>query len=314
MTPDHTVPSTTFKGDRRAPVRFARFEAGGVAGHGLVHGDSVTKVDCTWAEGLELLADGDSESLARKQLAPPLPLAHVTLLAPVDAGSDIHCVGLNYVEHQREAGELVDGPADAPIIFAKTLRAVASPGAELALPTALSAEFDWEAELGVVIGRDGSNIEPERCWEHVAGYCVVNDITARDLQVQHKQWHLGKNAAGSSPVGPWVLERDALAVPPDVEVSLAINGVTKQRARTSQLIYDIPSLVTLLSSIMTLRVGDIIATGTPSGVGFKRLPPEYLTDGDVVTTSIEGVGSLVNVVRTAAGVDSGRSSASAVPA
>jgi acylpyruvate hydrolase len=297
MSPDAT---SAFLADRMGgePVRFARFELDGRPSCGIVVSDSVMPVDCSWTEGLGLLANGSVEELLGLRAGRTESLDAVTLLAPIDDGADIHCVGLNYLEHQREAGDLVDSPPDAPIIFGKTARAMAAPFAELVLPRHISREFDWEVELGVVIGKDGHGIGMAEVWDYVAGYCVVNDITARDLQTRHKQWHLGKNVVGSTPIGPWVVGRDSFATPPDLEVSLTVNGQTKQKARTSQLIYDIPCLISLLSEIMTLQVGDVIATGTPSGVGFKREPAEYLEDGDVMETVIEGVGTLVNVIRT----------------
>jgi 2-keto-4-pentenoate hydratase/2-oxohepta-3-ene-1,7-dioic acid hydratase in catechol pathway len=284
----------------REPIRFARFELDGQPLCGIVVSDTVTPVDCSWHEGLGLLANGSAEELLGLRVGTSASLDDVVLLASIDDTADIHCVGLNYLEHQREAGDLVDSPSDAPIIFGKTARAMAAPYAELVLSPRVSLEFDWEVELGVVIGKDGSDIGVADVWDYVAGYCVVNDVTARDLQTRHKQWHLSKNVVGSTPIGPWVVGRDSIAIPPDLEVSLTVNGQTKQKARTSQLIYDIPCLISLLSEIMTLRVGDVIATGTPSGVGFKRQPPEYLVDGDVMETAIESVGTLVNVVRTSA--------------
>jgi acylpyruvate hydrolase len=284
--------------DRRSPLALTRYLSGGVVKTGLVEDDSVTEVGWSWSAALGLLAYGDADRLLTKRLGPAEPLASVVLLAPLDADGDVYCVGLNYIEHQREAAELVDAPTEEPIIFAKSRRAIAAPHAELTLLEATSSEFDWEAELGVVIGRDATAIAASDAWAHVAGYCVVNDVTARDLQMRHKQWHLGKNVLASTPIGPWVVERDSLPIPPDVELSLSVNGVDKQRGRSSELIHSIPALIQLLSSVMSLRAGDIIATGTPSGVGFKRQPPEFLRDGDVMETTITGVGTLTNVVRT----------------
>jgi acylpyruvate hydrolase len=293
--------AATSKGDQE--LRFARFSSDGIDKSGIVHGDSIVEVSCPWAGGLGLLADGREDELLGLEIGPPIPIATVRLLAPIELGADIHCVGLNYHEHRAEARDLVDSQSDVPIIFAKTLRAVVGPGAELLLPATTSVEFDWEAELGVVIGKLAHDVAANDVWQYVAGYCVVNDVTARDLQMRHKQWHLGKNVIGSTPIGPWVVARDALTTPPDVEISLTINGIVKQSARTSQLIYDIPTLIVLLSKIMTLQPGDIIATGTPSGVGYKRVPPEYLSEGDVVETVIDQVGTLVNVVRTTTELD-----------
>ena len=285
--------------DRGRPVVLARFLSGGERKTGLVEDESVSELDVPWNTALGMMAEGAAERLlGARWPGRAEPLGAVTLLPPLDTDADVYCVGLNYPEHQREAGDLVDGPAEEPIIFAKTYRSIAAPDAELVLPKTISSEFDWEVELGVVIGRDALAVTAGGAWAYVAGYCVVNDVTARDLQTRHKQWHLGKNALASTPIGPWVVERDALTTPPDVELSLSVNGVEKQRGRTSQLIHSVPALIELLSSVMSLRAGDIIATGTPAGVGYKRQPPEFLTDGDVMTTTVSGVGTLSNVVRT----------------
>jgi 2-keto-4-pentenoate hydratase/2-oxohepta-3-ene-1,7-dioic acid hydratase in catechol pathway len=277
----------------------ARYLSDGVVKTGLVQDRWISEIDLSWTTALNLLADGDNDVLLEaRRSGRRAPLDADMLLPPLDPAADVYCVGLNYFEHQQEAGDLVDRIADDPIIFAKSPRAIAAPYGDLILPHSTSSEFDWEVELGVVIGRDSAGTSAYDAWDLVAGYCVVNDITARDLQVRHQQWHLGKNIPRSTPIGPWVAGRSSLRTPPDVELSLSVNGVEKQKGRSSQLIHSIPLLIELLSSVVSLRAGDIIATGTPSGVGFKRQPPEFLEDGDVMTAAIGGVGSLTNVVRT----------------
>jgi 2-keto-4-pentenoate hydratase/2-oxohepta-3-ene-1,7-dioic acid hydratase in catechol pathway len=297
MTNGHPYRSGRAGAKKGSPIHLARYHSEGTVKTGLVEDEWVREVDVPWSSALSLLAEGEAlpetgQSGSRE------PLDAVTLLPTLEPDADVYCVGLNYLEHQREAADLVDSVAEEPIIFAKSYRAIAAPHGELVLPRATSVEFDWEVELGVVIGRGGVGISRDDAWRLVAGYCVVNDVTARDLQTRHKQWHLGKNVSESTPIGPWVVGRDALSTPPDVELSLSVNGVEKQRGRSSQLIHTIPDLIELLSSVTSLRPGDIIATGTPSGVGFKRQPPEFLEDGDVMTATISGVGSLTNVIRT----------------
>ncbi|MCU1453686.1 MAG: 5-carboxymethyl-2-hydroxymuconate delta-isomerase [Acidimicrobiales bacterium] len=282
--------------------RLVRFAREGSTSVGLVVGDEVVELALGWSAALACLGAGDRAGLDASCVGAPLPLASVALQAPLEHDSDVYCVGLNYLEHRREAVELVDELPAVPIIFAKSPRAMAPPTADLLLPRHVSAEFDFEAELGVVIGLDAVDVAEEDAWRHVAGYCVINDITARDLQRAHQQWHLGKNVPASTPIGPWVIGRDALPLPPDVEVTLSVNGVEKQRSRTSLLIHGLPELVALLSRVTHLRAGDVIATGTPAGVGFKRTPPEFLQDGDVVVTDIAGVGRLTNRVRTTGSV------------
>jgi 2-keto-4-pentenoate hydratase/2-oxohepta-3-ene-1,7-dioic acid hydratase in catechol pathway len=285
------VPQTT---------RLVRYEFDGAPANGLVVDDEVVRLDIGWRAALGLACDGDIDAMWAASTGDRAALDSVELLPCVDDGVEVYCVGLNYLEHQREAADLVDSIRDVPIIFGKSLRALTAPGADLVLPKDVSSEFDWEVELGVVIGRTAVDVAGADAWRHIAGYCVVNDITARDLQKRHQQWHLGKNVVRSTPVGPWVVARGDLDSPPDLEVSLRVNGVQKQVARTCDLIHDIPELVSLLSRITTLQPGDIIATGTPVGVGYKRTPPEFLSDGDVVETTVEGVGTLRNTVRTVA--------------
>lgn len=289
-----------------ADVRLVRVALDGEVVTGLVLGDEIVELGLSWNAALAALADGAGDTLVPASGARRVPLDGTTLEMPLERDGEVYCVGLNYRAHEAEASELVDEVRLVPIIFVKSHRAMAPPAAELPLPSSISEEFDWEVELGVVIGRDAVDVEPEDAWSYVAGYCVVNDITARDVQKRHQQWHLGKNAPDSTPIGPWVVARDSLPVPIDVQVRLLVNGVEKQCSQTSLLIHDIPKLISLLSRTTTLRPGDVIATGTPSGVGFVRVPPEFLRDGDVVEAIVDRVGSLTNVVRTGAASGAGR--------
>jgi 2-keto-4-pentenoate hydratase/2-oxohepta-3-ene-1,7-dioic acid hydratase in catechol pathway len=204
---------------------------------------------------------------------------------------------MNYIAHEAEAGKTLGAPRpERPVVFDKQVEAMADPDEVVHLDSALSTEFDWEAELAVVIGRPGRNIAPELVRGHVAGYTVLNDVTARDLQRGHVQWFLGKNIHRSSPVGPWVATADEIAYPPDLELTMTVNGVEKQHARTSELIFDIDTFVSTVSRYVKLEVGDVFATGTPAGVGFTRTPPEFLRAGDVMVAEIESIGQLRNVV------------------
>jgi len=283
-------------------VRLVRAELDGAVVPAMVVGDEVVEVAGSWTDALASMAAGESAAIRPAPGARRAPLATARLDMPIERDAVVYCVGLNYREHAAEAAELADRDRDqpAPIIFVKSPRAMVAPGADLLLPRSVSVEFDWEVELGVVIGAPAVDVPPERAWEYVAGYTVVNDITARDLQKRHQQWHLGKNAPASTPIGPWVIERSAFAWPIDVEVQLLVNGVEKQRSMTSLLLHTIPDLLALLSRTTTLQPGDVIATGTPAGVGFVRVPREFLVDGDVVETVVGGVGALTNVVRTPA--------------
>ncbi|MCB8985504.1 MAG: fumarylacetoacetate hydrolase family protein [Ardenticatenaceae bacterium] len=229
-----------------------------------------------------------------------LPLAGASLLAPIPVPRrNIMCLGLNYVEHAQESytarGQETKIP-DFPIVFTKATTAVTGPGAAIPYNPAVSDKIDWEAEMGVIIGRSGKNLSPDEAMAHVFGYTIINDVSARDLQVQHKQYFKGKSLDGSCPMGPWIITADELPDPHGLNISSRVNGVTKQSSNTSLMIFNVPAILYHLSRGMTLLPGDIIATGTPSGVGFARNPPEFLSPGDVVECEVEGVGVLRNIL------------------
>ncbi len=259
---------------------------------GRIDGDVVVEVAGSLDDlvrGGEAVPTGRTFSLAEAQLVAPVPERCRGLL----------CTGINYLAHQEEsAAEFAAQVPDAPIFFLKTLSALTGPFSDLVLSTDVSSEFDWEVELAVVIGRGGRDIAVEDAADHVFGYTVVNDITARDLQKRHQQWLLGKNVDRSTPVGPWIVTADEFGYPPSLGLSLRVNGEQKQASDTTLMIFDIATQISILSRSMALEPGDVISTGTPSGVGFTRTPAEFLRDGDVVEASVDGVGTLRNVVRT----------------
>ncbi|MDJ0387453.1 fumarylacetoacetate hydrolase family protein [Roseomonas sp. E05] len=234
------------------------------------------------------------------------PLDPAMLLAPLPKPPrNIFCVGKNYHAHAREfAGSGYDssaaGAADAipssPIIFSKPFTSISGPAADIPLVPGLDAGVDYEAELAVVIGKGGRAIAKADAMAHVFGYTVVNDVTARDLQQKHKQWLLGKGIDGFCPMGPWIVtadEVDAAAM----RVTCTVNGEARQDASTADLIFDIPTLIETISLSTALLPGDVIATGTPEGVGIGSKPPRFLRDGDVVECAISGIGSIRNTVR-----------------
>lgn len=226
-------------------------------------------------------------------------LADVQLCAPLVPQKNVFCVGRNYLEHAREgaraAGKELKLP-DVPTFFTKAPTAIADPGATLTLLKAVSNEYDWEAELAVVIGKHGRDIPEESALEYVFGYTCLNDLTARDLQRAHGQWFKGKSLDHSCPVGPWVVTADEIPDPQNLAIQLTVNGAVKQSANTSSMIFSVARIISELSKGMTLEPGDIIATGTPEGVGFARTPPEFLKDGDTVEITIAGIGTLHNTV------------------
>ena len=212
---------------------------------------------------------------------------------------NVFCVGRNYAAHARESAAAFKTDAklpEIPVFFSKVPTSVIGPFDDVLRHTAVTSQVDWEAELGVVIGRAGRNIGARDALSHVFGYTVINDVTARDLQQRHGQWFKGKSLDGSCPMGPVVVTADEFGDPQNKRISLRLNDVTKQDARTSDMIFTVATIIEWLSKGLTLEPGDIIATGTPEGVGMGRSPQEWLQDGDVVETEIEGIGTMRNKV------------------
>ena len=227
-------------------------------------------------------------------------LSEVQLDAPIPRPrKNIICLGRNYAEHAFESartrGEKETVP-EAPIFFTKAPTTINSPFGKLIIDPAVSTRIDWEVELAVIIGKRGKNIRAADALSHVFGYTVLNDVSARDLQYRHKQYFKGKSIDGYCPMGPWIITADEIPDPQKLKVQLRVNGVTKQEDSTANMLFDVRSIITILSQGMTLEAGDIIATGTPSGVGDSRTPPEYLKAGDVMETEIEGIGVMRNTV------------------
>jgi 2-keto-4-pentenoate hydratase/2-oxohepta-3-ene-1,7-dioic acid hydratase in catechol pathway len=227
-------------------------------------------------------------------------LSDVQLAAPIPRPrKNIMCLGWNYAEHAKETalirGQEAKTP-EYPVIFTKAPTTVNSPYGNIIIDPTVSEEIDWEVELAVIIGKGGKNIPEENALSHVFGYTVLNDVTARDLQSRHKQFFKGKSIDGYCPMGPWIVSADEIEDPQQLIVRLRVNGITKQEGNTSMMIFPIRTIIAILSKGMTLEPGDIIATGTPSGVGFARNPPEFLKAGDVMETEVEGIGVLRNVV------------------
>ena len=256
---------------------------------------------------IELFAiDGSQGALALIGLAnlPPvdatLPLDGVDFAAPIPAPHrNLFCVGRNYHAHARELRDTVfkdnAQAVDAwPIVFTKLPQTVVAHGSEVRLPgAAISSQIDYEAELAVVIGTGGRNIKAADAMRHVWGCTIVNDVTARDVQMRHSQWDLGKSFDTFCPMGPWLVTADEMDGR-DTRVQCWVNGELRQDARTTDLIFDLPTLIETCSRGITLLPGDIIATGTPAGVGMGLSPPRWLQHGDVVRISIDGIGTLEN--------------------
>lgn len=203
-----------------------------------------------------------------------------------DVGKMI-CIGLNYSDHAAESG--LEVPPE-PVLFFKATSAISGPNDAIETPRDSTA-LDWEVELAIVIGKDGKYISEADAMQHIAGYCVVNDVSERDFQINRSgQWVKGKSADTFGPMGPYLVTRDEVADPQNLAMALEVNGESRQNGSTSTMVYQVPFLVSYVSRFMSLQAGDVISTGTPPGVGMGMKPPNYLKPGDVVTLSIEGLG------------------------
>jgi 2-keto-4-pentenoate hydratase/2-oxohepta-3-ene-1,7-dioic acid hydratase in catechol pathway len=234
------------------------------------------------------------------------PLEAVELLAPIPRPTqNIFCVGRNYAEHAAESfrasGREVQLPT-APNIFTKAVTTVSAPYGDIPFDARISEQVDWEVELAVIVGRGGRFIPAASALQHVFGYTVLNDVTARNVQNRPgMQWFLGKSLDGYCPMGPWIVTADEVADPQQLRLQLAVNGAVKQEDTTAHMLFDVAAIIEEISRYITLQPGDIIATGTPAGVGFARTPPEFLRPGDVMESTIDGIGTMRNHVVDVAG-------------
>jgi 2-keto-4-pentenoate hydratase/2-oxohepta-3-ene-1,7-dioic acid hydratase in catechol pathway len=222
------------------------------------------------------------------------PIADADLLAPVPRPGKVVAIGRNYREHAEEEG--VEPPA-APLIFSKWSSSVVGPGAEIRWDPGLTTQVDYEAELAVVIGRRTRRVAVADALDHVLGYTCLNDVSARDLQFGDGQWARGKSLDTFCPMGPVLVTADELGDPQDLAIRCSVDGEVLQDARTSQMYFSVAEIISHCSMAFTLEPGDIVATGTPSGVGVFRKPPRFLGEGDRVSVEIEGIGILENVCR-----------------
>lgn len=226
-------------------------------------------------------------------------LDEVELHAPImRPRKNIFCVGWNYLEHFNEGAATrkvqVELP-DRPTFFTKAPTSANGPFADVPLHTGVTGKLDWEVELGIVIGRRGINIPAASAMDHIYGYTAINDVSAREVQRQHgQQWFKGKSLDGSCPMGPWLATRDEIADPGALDLVCRVNGVVKQQSNTKHMYFKIPRIIEELSAGLTLEAGDVICTGTPSGVGHARTPPEFMQPGDVMETYVEGIGTMRN--------------------
>ena len=242
------------------------------------------------------LAEGNAAALSRDG---------VTILAPVPTPrANVMCVGKNYYEHAAEfEGSGFDSSSggqnvpDVPIFFTKVPGSVIGPDDEIDSSLDQDGTLDYEGELTIVIGKEGRGIRPEDAFDHIYGYTIINDVTARATQQRHKQWFLGKSFDTFCPMGPAIVTADEIPDPTTMQLQTRVNGELRQNVSVKDLIFDIPTMIETASRGMTLRPGDLIATGTPAGVGIGFKPPKYMKAGDVVSVTIEPIGTLTNKVR-----------------
>ena len=266
---------------------------------GVLDGDSIRPLDGLASLDALVALEPAAREAALQRLGEPVALTGATLHAPLRPRKNVFCVGRNYLAHAEEGarvrGEELKLPA-VPTFFSKAPTAIADPDATLHLDGTVSQKYDWEAELGVVIGTRCKDVREADALGVIFGYTCVNDVSARDVQNASTQWFKGKTLDDTCPLGPWLVSADEIADPQRLDVSLRVNGETKQHASTAVMIFSIARIIAELSKGLTLEPGDVIATGTPEGVGFARNPPEFLKDGDVVEVEVSQVGVLRNKV------------------
>jgi len=280
-------------------MRLLTFRTADGARLGVLRGDEVVEladppdmlslID-SGEEGLELVRSSVSRGKGKVHL-----LAEVRVQAPLpNPRGNVVAIGRNYQAHAEESARAAGKAVDPPTVFTKAVTSVAGPNDDVVIDPAVTSQVDWEVELGVVVGRAALNVARARARDHIFGYMVANDVSARDTHLDWGgQYFNGKSLDGFCPTGPWIVTRDELD-PGALRLSLRVNGETKQDASTSDMIYPVDAVIEWVSKGMTLPAGTIIATGTPDGVGFARTPPEFLKPGDVVEAEVEGIGTLRN--------------------
>jgi 2-keto-4-pentenoate hydratase/2-oxohepta-3-ene-1,7-dioic acid hydratase in catechol pathway len=271
-------------------------EANGIARPGVLVDDSIVDVASRFRSVLSIIHGGNDALQTSKELVSTskakIPVDQVKLLAPIQDPPRIFCIGLNYLGHEVESKmELPKVPA----VFLKLQSALTGSGEPIVLP-GISSQPDYEAEFAFVISKGGHRIAKESWQDYVFGYTILNDVSARDIQLATSQWTLGKSFNTFAPLGPAIVTKDEIADPHTLDVKLSIDGEVLQHSNTSKLIFKLPDLIAYISSITPLQPGDVISTGTPTGVGLGRDPQRWLKAGETVKIEITGLGTLVNPV------------------
>jgi 2-keto-4-pentenoate hydratase/2-oxohepta-3-ene-1,7-dioic acid hydratase in catechol pathway len=302
--------------ERKEKMKFVTYLENGTETVGILAGDQVVRLnDVLSLHGLPPVGTmlslidnyekdaGIQEALNKTDPAtlPRIPVGALKLLAPIPyPRRNIFCLGKNYADHVKEVRQTKlsgSGIPDAPIYFSKTAMPAIGNREYIRFSPNVTKRVDYEAELAVVIGKEGKDILSEDTEQYIFGYTIINDVSARDLQKKHEQWFKGKNLDTFCPMGPCIVDKNELPFPVELNISCAVNGEVRQNSNTRKLIFGLPAVISDLSRGMTLLPGDIICTGTPSGVGMGFDPPRFLEDGDLVECRIEGIGTLSNRVK-----------------
>ncbi len=280
-------------------MRYVSFLHNGVVRPGILEEHLIHPLPPACPSLGDFIALLPAERAAVKGENSPLEIGEVKLVAPLRPHKNVFCVGRNYMGHAEEVaratGKALNLPS-VPTFFTKAPTSIADPEQTLRLSPEVSSEYDWEAELAVVIGEVCRDVSEADALSVIFGYTCLNDVTARDLQREHQQWFKGKSLDNACPIGPWIVGSEEIPDPQTLQVKLRVNGVEKQNANTGTMIFSVAKIIASLSRGMTLEPGDIIATGTPDGVGMARTPPEWLKDGDVVEVDIAKIGVLRNTI------------------
>lgn len=252
--------------------------------------DFIKDIGCDAYEYPDLFSLSDYISIKQVEILAPIPIPF----------RNIYCVGKNYIDHIKEL-ENYDPKQftqheEKPIFFTKCTTSMNAPYNSIPLHEGITNEIDYEAELAVIIGKEGINIKNDDAYDYIFGYSILNDVTARDLQKSHKQWLKGKSLDGFCPMGPWIVTKDEIASPQNLNIKSYVNGEIRQNSNTKNMIFTIAALIESLSCGITLLPGDILATGTPSGVGLGMKPPQFLKKGDSVKVVIENIGEIKNTI------------------
>jgi 2-keto-4-pentenoate hydratase/2-oxohepta-3-ene-1,7-dioic acid hydratase in catechol pathway len=295
----HTPVGTLFFG---GPVRYVTYlDSNGHRRPAVLDGETLRPFDAS-VPTLEAFIERDAagKAAAIAALGAPIALGSVKLAAPLHPKKNVFCIGRNYLAHAEEGararGETDLKLPDVPTVFTKAPTAVAGPDQTLHLDGSLSPQYDWEAELALVIGKRCKDVAEADALDVIFGYTCLNDVTARDLQRAHQQWFKGKSLDDTCPIGPWLVDAADVGDAQALDIALRVNGETRQSSNTRAMIFSITRIIAEVSKGMTLEPGDIIATGTPEGVGFAMTPPLFLKDGDVMEVEVQKIGVLRNPV------------------